>query len=55
MKTKLKERLLNWIVCWAYLFDGVVGVLSLGFILPNLSFRASCLYLNNSLLFIPKH
>lgn len=28
-----------WFIAWAKVFDGVIGVLTLGFIMPSVTFR----------------
>ena len=35
------KRLLRWIWCWATLIQSVVGVLTLGFWVPQLSFKVA--------------
>lgn len=31
--------LIRWLVCWVKIIDGVLGVMTLGFFRPNLSFK----------------
>lgn len=41
MVTKIKERFLIWLVGWAILIDGIVGVLSIGLLRPTLALTAT--------------
>jgi hypothetical protein len=43
----MKNAIMNWFVCWAYLIDGIIGVLSFGLINTHLVFNVSSWYLDN--------
>ena len=40
MKTPLSHRLYLWLSAWLYLLDGIVGIVTLGFYNPYLSFKS---------------
>lgn len=38
------KQFLKWLICWAKLIDGIVGIITLGFINPKLSFYMAVKY-----------
>lgn len=39
MKTPIRHRIYLWVSAWLNLYDGVIGVATLGFYNPNLTMR----------------